>query len=98
VWRATVISFDQFGALTTVEADITEEDIETEDIETEDIETEDALQSSPGPWVLIINGWLRQAGCPVQLYNRTRERLPLSSSPVNFKTNWQPAHCQRGMN
>jgi len=34
--------------------EITEEDIETEDIETEDIETEDALQSSPGPWVLII--------------------------------------------
>jgi len=52
--------------LTTVEADITEEDIETEDIETEDIETEDALQSSPGPWVLIITmgGWQAGAGCP----------------------------------
>jgi len=31
-----------------------------------------------------------------KLYNRaTKGRLPLSSSPVNFKTNWQPAHCQR---
>jgi len=51
-----------WGNLTTVEADITEEDIETEDIETEDIETEDALQSSPGP-LLIITMVATASGC-----------------------------------
>ena len=75
--------------LTTVEADITEEDIETEDIETEDIETEDALQSSPGPWVLIITMGGYGKRVPVaqfKLYNRaTKGKIATKFKPRKFQ-------------
>jgi len=87
------------GQLTTVEADITEEDIETEDTETEDIKLK-SLAAQVSPWVLIITTGGYGKRVPVsqfKLYNRaTKGRLPPSSSPVNFKTSWQPCTLSTG--
>ena len=69
------------ASLATVETDVTEsdiEDIETEDVEIEDVEIEDieiesAVNSSPGPWVLIITMGGYGKRVPVsqfKLYNR----------------------------
>ena len=64
------------ASLATIETDVTEsdiEDIETKDIEIEDIEIESALNSSPGPWVLIITMGGYGKRVPVsqfKLYNR----------------------------